>query len=59
VGVVQLLVDAKANLNGTIGVSTIATELQTALMLNRMPVNLFFTALLNSVCTYSVPRMLQ
>jgi hypothetical protein len=32
VGVVQLLVDAKANLNGTIGVSTIANQLQTTLM---------------------------
>jgi ankyrin repeat protein len=32
VGVVQLLVDAKANLNGTIGVTTIATQLQTTLM---------------------------
>jgi hypothetical protein len=37
VGVVQLLVDAKANLNGTIGVSTAAVQLQTTLMLNSVP----------------------
>jgi hypothetical protein len=54
VGVVQLLVDAKANLNGTIGVSTIAIQLQTTLMLNSVPAILCTTALLKPVCTYFV-----